>query len=123
LVKPTLATITMGWDAVGIDALLGNCSSHNCAADGKLAAAKRKVASRLTNLALSFLQVRSADKAATVLLVGYPQFIATSVGCAGRRGFSRSERRGLNSLISQLDSDINAVAAKTGLRYVPSPER
>ena len=62
--------------------------------------------------------MRNADKGATVLLVGYPQFIATTAGCAGLRGFSRSERRGLNSLISQLDSDINAVGAKTGLRYV-----
>jgi hypothetical protein len=116
--KPALVTITMGWDAVGIDGLLANCSSRNCVGDGKLAATKRKVGSKLTNLALGFLQVHNADRGATVLLVGYPQFIATSARCPGLRGFSRTERRGLNSLISELDGDLNAVAAKTGLRYV-----
>jgi len=116
--KPALVTITMGWDAVGIDGLLENCFSRNCVGDGKLAAAKRKIGSKLTDLAVSFLQVRGADGGATVLLVGYPQFIATSARCSGLRGFSRTERRGLNSLIGQLNADINAVAAKTGLRYV-----
>jgi hypothetical protein len=116
--KPAVVTITMGWDAVGIDGLLENCFSRNCVGDGKLASAKRKIGSKLTNLALSFLQVHDADRGATVLLTGYPQFIATSARCAGLRGFSRPERRGLNSLISQLNADINAAAAKTGLRYV-----
>jgi hypothetical protein len=116
--KPTLVTITMGWDAVGIDGLLENCFSRNCAGDGKLASAKRKIGSKVTNLALRFLQVQEADRGAAVLLVGYPQFIATSARCSGLRGFSRAERRGLNTLISQLNADIDAVAAKTGLRYV-----
>jgi hypothetical protein len=116
--KPAVVTITMGWDAVGLDGLLENCFSRNCVGDGKLAAAKRKVGSRLTNLAPSFLQVQGADRGAAVLLVGYPHFIATSARCTGLRGFSRAERRGLNSLIGLLDSDLNAIAAKTGLRYV-----
>jgi hypothetical protein len=116
--RPGLVTITMGWDAVGIDGLLENCFARNCVGDGKLAATKGKIGSKLTNLALSFLAVQSADRGATVLLVGYPQFIATSARCSGLRGFSRAERRGLNALIGQLDSDLNAIAAKTGLRYV-----
>ncbi|HET7013187.1 MAG TPA: GDSL-type esterase/lipase family protein [Streptosporangiaceae bacterium] len=116
--KPTLVTITMGWDALGIDGLLENCFFGNCVRDGKLASVRRQTGSRLTNLAFGFLKVRSAVPSATVLLVGYPQFIATSARCTGLRGFNRSERRGLDSLIRQLDADIKAVAAKTGLRYV-----
>src|SRR6185437_8453474 len=31
--KPALVTITMGWDAAGLDGLLANCFSRNCIRD------------------------------------------------------------------------------------------
>jgi lysophospholipase L1-like esterase len=111
----TLVSITIGGNDVGFTSVMETCviySTSDCVS--AVHAAEAKIASRLPgelNGALGAIAARAPN--ARVVVLGYPDLydLSKSPGCIG---LSNTDRVDLNQAADQLDSQIQAAAARYG---------
>ncbi|HUD39187.1 MAG TPA: SGNH/GDSL hydrolase family protein [Streptosporangiaceae bacterium] len=124
-VKPpaTLLTITMGGNDVKFSDILTDCvlTLGNCVADGRIAEAESDIDHEQHILVADYRELRSADKHATIIVVGYPRLFPTTQGqvllrCRG--WLNNNVRASLNDLDADLNAVIHAAAAQDGLRFI-----
>jgi lysophospholipase L1-like esterase len=119
---PNLVTITIGGNNIGFANVLADCwLGSNCAADGTIRTASRKIARLGKSIENVYAEIRkSVPRSTSVLVVGYPQLFPSGRGRTGLRcpWLAKDEQTGLNQLARQLNSVLTAAARTAGLSYV-----
>lgn len=111
----TLVSITIGGNDVGFSSVMETCvlnSTSTCVS--AITAAEGEVASQLPGELDSVLSdIHSDARSARVVVLGYPEFydLSRSSTCIG---LSTTDRTDLNAAADQLDSQIQAAAARHG---------
>jgi lysophospholipase L1-like esterase len=111
----TLVSITVGGNDVGFSSTMETCvlgSTSSCVSS--IDAGESEIASQLPGELDSVLGDISSDApSARVVVVGYPQFydLAQSSGCVGLSGTDRTD---LDQAAGELDSALQAAAARHG---------
>jgi lysophospholipase L1-like esterase len=122
--KPTLITMTIGGNDpdVGFANVLKDCYTGNCVTDGTLKAIEGKLPEEKAILERDYRGLKTADPAATILIVGYPKIFEQVSWCEGITnspwGFSPKEEVALNTLTGKFDAIIASAAAADGVKYV-----
>ncbi len=115
----TLVSITVGGNDVGFSSVMETCvllPTSSCAS--AVSQAENLVATQLPGELDSVLNAIRADApSARVVVLGYPEFydLSRSAGCVG---LSTTDRTDLNQGAEQLDSAIQAAAARHGDVFV-----
>lgn len=120
LPRPTLVTMTMGGNDLHFAAVLEDCYKHNCVTDGTLKDVEKQLPEEQETLASDYADLLTADKAATILIVGYPRIFQEEKKCEGDHsplGFLPDEEKALNVLTGKIDAMIGRAAATVGVSY------
>lgn len=109
--NPNFATVTIGWNDVGMDKLLATCFAANCIANGAVAKASARI-SRLAGILPALYEAISATASGRpmfLFVVGYPRLFpikpSSTTGC---RWLTAKEQTGLNKVASKFDSVLRS---------------
>jgi GDSL-like Lipase/Acylhydrolase family len=120
---PKLITLTIGGNDpdVGFSNLLADCYHKNCIRNGVIAHAAATIQDEKFVLENDYDQVKTADPAAKILVVGYPRIFESDDFCGIRwlgLGFKPAELAALNNLAAEFNNVIAAAAADDGVTYI-----